>query len=140
MKLVWLLAGLLLGPMVALAANPIPASQGVQDYPPNTTFSGSIVVPGGISVSLLASGGGGTVTMDPNSGALPGPTGFGRLLIIPPASGTINVCWLGGVCSASVGEAMGNGTNVGTDTMNLTGNAAAPTLFSTAGATVYFRN
>jgi hypothetical protein len=109
--------------------------------PPLTTFSGNIVVGAATSTSLIAA----NVTLDPNSGALPKPGNFSRLVIIPPASCVVNICWFGGTCSATAGEPMGSGTNVGTDTVNvattpLGGTPAAPTLYSTAGCTVYFRN
>lgn len=104
--------------------------------PADTKFSGTIVIPAATSTSLIAA----NVTMDPNSAALPVPGAFTRLTVLAPAAGTVNICWLGGTCSASVGEVMGVGSNVGTDTVNLTGGQAAPTFYSTAGITLSFRN
>lgn len=107
----------------------------VQDLGPITTYSGRMTLTAATSTGLIAA----NVTMDTNSAALPAAGSFARLVIIV-MTGTANVCWFGGTASASLGEAMGDGTNVGTDMVNLTGAANAPTLFSTAGATIYFRN
>lgn len=104
--------------------------------PSDTKFSGTIILAAATSTSLIAA----NVTMDPNSAVLPLPGFFKRLTIIAPTNGTANICWFGGTCSASVGEAIGSGTNIGTDTINLMGNTNAPTFFSTSGVTLTFRN
>lgn len=104
--------------------------------PSDTKFTGTMVLPASTSISLIAA----NVTMDPNSTSLPLPGQFTRLTIIAPINSTFNICWLGGTCSATIGEAIGQGTNVASDTINLMGNSNAPTFFSTAGATLTFRN
>lgn len=127
-------------PKIAVAAEAdcfvLPSNTVSAPCPSDTKFSGTIILPANTSTSLISA----NVTMDPNSAVLPTAGNFKRLTIIAPTTGTANICWFGGTCSASVGEAIGSGTNIGTDTINLMGNTNAPTLFSTAGVTLTFRN
>jgi len=102
-----------------------------------TTFSGTLVLGAATSTPLTAAS---SPTMSPNSATLPLPGFFQRLVIIPPASCAVTVNWFGGTATATSGEPIGSGTNVGTDTVNLSGLPNAPTLFSTVGCTVFFRN
>ena len=101
-----------------------------------TNFSGHIALTAATSTALTS----GNVTMDTNSAGLPSAGAFQRLQVVAPSGGTVNVCWFGGTCSATTGEALGAGTYLSGDSANLTGQAAAPTMYSTVGATVYFRN
>lgn len=101
----------------------------VQAFPPVTTYQGTMTLSAATSTSLIAA----NVTMAPNSAALPAAGAFARLVIIAPGTGcafTIN--WHGGTATATSGEQFG-GANLSSDTVNLTGQANAPTLFSTAG-------
>lgn len=97
--------------------------------PSVTTYQGTMALTAATSTTLTS----GNVTMGPNSAALPAAGSFARLVIIAPAGCTFNVLWQGGTATATNGEQMGSGTNVSSDTVNLTGNANAPTLYSTAG-------
>jgi len=94
----------------------------------------------GVSTPLTAA----NVTMSPGSGALPQPGSFGRLTFIAPGSGCqFTVNWGGGTATATSGEQFG-GTNLSSDTVDLTGTQNVPSLFSTAGCSspnlVQFRN
>jgi hypothetical protein len=105
-----------------------------------TTYSGTISLTAATSTPLTAA----NVTMSPGSPALPPPGGFGKLTIIAPGSGCqFTVNWQGGAATATSGEQFG-GTNLSSDTVDLTGQANAPSLFSTAGCSspnvVQFRN
>ena len=64
-------------------------------------------------------------------GTLPAAGALKNLTIIAPQGCVFTVNWGGsGAATATSGELMGSGTNVGSDTINLAGNANAPTLFS----------
>jgi hypothetical protein len=114
----------------------ISPSQTVVTTQPVTTYQGTMVLAANTSTPLTS----GNVTLAPNSAALPAAGSFGRLVVIAASGSSFTVNWFGGTATATSGEPMGAGTNIGTDTVNLTGNANAPTFFSTAGATLYFRN
>ena len=102
-----------------------------------TTFQGVMTLTAATSTALTS----GNVTLSPNSAALPAAGSFARLVLLIPSSCSVTVNWLGGTATATSGEQMGSGTNVGTETVNLAGNSNAPTLFSTAGCTnIQFRN
>ena len=93
-----------------------------------TTYQGILNLSATTSTQLIAA----NVTM--TFGALPDPGAFAKLTIIAPGSScSFTVNWGGGTATATSGEQFGAGTNVGSDTKNLTGLANAPTLYSTAG-------
>lgn len=95
------------------------------------TYQGNITLAAATSTGLIAA----NVTMSPNSAALPAPGAFKLVTFIIPAACAVTPNYFGGTATATSGTPMGSGTNVGFDTVNLTGVAAAPTLFSTAGCT-----
>jgi hypothetical protein len=101
---------------------------------PAITFQGRITLTAATNTTLTNA----NVTMD--LGSLPTAGAFKNLTLIPPTSCTVNVRFDGTAATATTGEQMGSGTNVGTDTWNLTGQTNAPTLYSTAGCTnIVFR-
>ena|ERR1039458_8312160 len=100
----------------------------VATFPSPTTYQGILNLSATTSTQLIAA----NVTM--TFGALPDPGAFAKLTIIAPGSScSFTVNWGGGTATATSGEQFGAGTNVGSDTKNLTGLANAPTLYSTAG-------
>jgi hypothetical protein len=113
-----------------------PACAMEQVASPAISYSGTVTLAANTSTALIAA----NVIMSPNSGPLPAPGTFGRLVIIPPANCAVTVNWFGGTAGTGTGESIGSGTNVGTDAVNLLGLPNAPTLFSAAGCPVYFRN
>jgi len=128
----FLLSLLLLVPGVAFAQQAVTTGR--------TTYQGTIILPAGQSTPLTAA----NVTMSPGSGALPQPGSFGRLTFIAPGSGCqFTVNWGGGIATATSGEQFG-GSNISSDTVDLTGQLNAPTVFSTSGCSspnlVQFRN
>jgi hypothetical protein len=99
----------------------------VTTVPTPMTYQGTMTLAAATSTALIAA----NVTM--TFGTLPAPGAFVKLVLIAPQGCTFTVNWDGGSATATSGEQMGVGTNVGTDTVYLTGLANAPTLFSTAG-------
>jgi hypothetical protein len=119
--------------------NPLPVTSGGGSAPVNvtpapTTYQGTMTLGSASSTSLIAA----NVTMN-NSTVLPAAGSFAKLTIINV--GTTNgafICWFGGTCSATAGgELLAAGAS---DTVNLTGAANAPTMFSTSGTNLSFRN
>lgn len=103
--------------------------------PSATTYNGTMTLAAATSTALIAA----NVTMN-NSTALPLAGAFGNLRITNV--GTTNgvyVCWFGGTCSATAGGELLN-PNGGSDMMNLTGAANAPTVYSTSGTSLTFHN
>ena len=99
---------------------------------PASTYQGTMTLGAATSTTLTS----GNVTMNAGGGAL--PTTFQKITIINTGTNAATVCWFGGTCSAALGsETLAAGA---TDTVNLNGFATAPTLFSTLGTTLSFRN
>ena len=98
---------------------------------PITTFQAQMTLSGATSTTLTT----GNVTINAAGAALP-PT-FQRLTIINTGTNLAYVCWFGGTCSTTAGEALPGGAS---DTVNLNGFTTPPTLFSTLGTTLSFRN
>jgi len=128
-------------PQAVTPTFPLPVTPGSGGFPttpaattPAITFQGRITLTAATNTTLTNA----NVTMD--LGSLPTAGAFKNLTLIPPTSCTVNVRFDGTAATATTGEQMGSGTNVGTDTWNLTGQTNAPTLYSTAGCTnIVFR-
>ena len=115
--------------LVALLVWVMLAGAGMADGfgPTTATFQGTIALTAATSTSLVLL----NVTMSPNSAALPLPGKFQNLTIIAPTTGcTFTINWFGGTATAVSGDVLTAGAK---ETVNLQGNAAAPTLFSTSG-------
>lgn len=91
------------------------------------TYQGTMALTANTSTGLLTA----NVTM--TFGTLPAAGAFAKLVVIAPQGCAFTVNWDGGSATATSGEQMGVGSNVISDTVNLTGLSNAPTLFSTAG-------
>ena len=91
------------------------------------TYQGTMALTANTSTGLLTA----NVTM--TFGTLPAAGAFAKLVVIAPQGCAFTVNWNGGSATATSGEQMGVGSNVISDTVNLTGLSNAPTLFSTAG-------
>ncbi len=108
------------------------ASGGATNLLPVSTFQGTMTLSSATSTTLTT----GNVTM--NAGGVSLPPTFQKLTIINTGSNPLTICWFGGTCSAVLGsETLPAGAS---DTVNLNGFQTAPTLFSTLGTTVAFRN
>ena len=101
-----------------------------------TTYAGTINLAAATSTSLTS----GNVTMQ--LGSLPAAGSFTKLTIIAPGPCLFTLNLNGSaITAATQGIQIGTGTNVGADTLNLTGLANAPTLWSSAGCTaIQFNN
>ena len=111
------------------SANPFPTVSGPASY------NGTMTLTANTSMALVTA----NVTMN-NSTALPSAGAFANLRITNTgASNAVYVCWFGGTCSATAGGELLN-ANGGSDMLNLTGSAVAPTLYSTSGTTLTFHN
>ena len=100
---------------------------------PTTSYQGTMVLTAATSLAMTS----GNVTMS-NSTVLPAAGSFVKLTVINVGANPAYACWLGGTASTSAGcELLAAGAS---DTVNLYGNANAPTFFSTAGSTLSFRN
>ena len=118
-----------------IGGTPMQITGTVSSTPSVTTYSGTMTLSAASSTGLIAA----NVTMAPNSAAIPAAGAFAKLTVINTgATNGAYVCWFGGTCSATAGgELLAAGAS---DTVNFTGTAAAPTLYSTSGTTLAFHN
>jgi hypothetical protein len=101
------------------------AAQGYSPTP--VSVQGVMALPAATSTALVSA----SVTLSPNSAALPAAGAFTWLTIKAPASGCVfTVNWLGGTATATSGEQFTAGQ---VETVNLVGRSAAPTLYSASG-------
>lgn len=111
------------------SANPFPVVSGPASY------NGTMTLAAATSTSLIAA----NVTMS-NSTVLPLAGSFTNLRITNIGStNAVYVCWFGGTCSATAGGEL-LAPNGGSDMLNLTGNANAPTVYSVSGTNLTFHN
>lgn len=120
----------------ATSANQTNGNQVSQTTLTPTAFQGIITLAATTSTTLTS----GNVTMQ--LGSIPAAGAFVKLILIAPASCTFTVNLAGtAITGVTQGTQIGAGTNVGTDTFNLSGLANAPTLYSAAGCTaIQFNN
>jgi hypothetical protein len=99
---------------------------GIPTLPSVTTYQGAITVTTSAAIS----------TMTLSKGTF--PTGaVGNVSISNVGANTGYVCWLGGTCSAAVGQAILAGI---TAAKNVGASTVSPTVFSTSGTTLVITN
>lgn len=95
---------------------------------PVLTFYGTVALSAGVSTNMNAA----NTQLGPTSGSI--PANLYWLSLINTGSNPVVVCWKGGNCTATNGgETLAPGAG---DRVNLNGQTAVPTLFSTAGSSV----
>ena len=99
-----------------------------------SSYQGTLTLSAATSTTLIAA----NVTMAPNSATLPATFNGDTLTVINTVSvNTMYVCWGGGTASATSGcEPILPGAG---DTVTLKGTGSPPSMFSTSGTTVAFR-
>lgn len=95
---------------------------------PVLSFYGTLALSAGVSTGMTAA----NTQLGPSSGSIPGNLYW--LTAINTGVNPVLVCWKGGTCTATNGGTT-LAPNAG-DRVNLNGQTAAPTFFSTLGSSV----